>query len=243
MWAAVSFQPGRRMVVLLLIGLPLLLSLGCWQLQRAEEKRRFEVDYLESLSRLPTDPAAGSDQQPFTRLRLRGHYDSERQFLIDNQIRDGQVGYWVVTPFHGEDGRSWLVNRGWIAAAERRERLPDISVEAGPQQIVAVVWPDTGLIPALAAEQWSLDWPLRIQRLDVLNMARLVDSEPLQLRLEAGQPGVLEPAPLLISVTASKHIGYAVQWFAFAAVLAVGFLIYGFTMPKRRARLRGSENV
>lgn len=238
-----SFQPGWRMVMLLLVGLPLLLSLGNWQLQRAEEKRRFEVAYLEAQSRLPIMPPASAEAQPFTRLRLIGRYDSKRQFLIDNQIRDGQVGYWVVTPFRGEDGRSWLVNRGWIAAPRRREELPDIDIAGPATQIVAVVWPDTGLIPALAQEQWSSQWPLRIQRLDVRKMAPMVDAVPIELRLEASAPGVLAPAPMLISVTAGKHTGYAVQWFAFAAVLVVGFLIYGFTMPRRRVRLKGSEHV
>lgn len=231
------------MVALLLLGLPLLLSLGNWQLDRAEEKRRFETAYLEAQSRLPISPPASSEAPSFTRLRLAGRYDSQRQFLIDNQIRDGQVGYWVVTPFLADDGRTWLINRGWIAAPERRESLPDVGLEAGTREVVAVVWPDTGLIPAFAEEQWQAQWPLRIQRLDVRMMAPLVAAVPVELRLEAAQPGVLAPAPVLISVSAGKHTGYAVQWFAFAAVLLIGFFVYGFTMPRRRVRLKGSEHV
>jgi cytochrome oxidase assembly protein ShyY1 len=239
----VSFQPGWRMTVLLLVGLPVLLSLGNWQLQRAEEKRRFELNYLQAQSALPVRPGLADEQPPFTRLRLRGRYDADRQFLLDNQVRDGQIGYWVVTPFRDVDGRNWLVNRGWVAAAQRRDQLPDLVVDTDPEQIVAVVWPDTGLIPALAEERWPSQWPLRIQRLDVDKMAPLVDAVPMELRLEAGQPGVLAPAPVLMTVRASKHTGYAMQWFAFAGVLMLGFLIYGFTMPKRRARLKGSEDV
>lgn len=238
-----KFQPGYRMVVLLLVGLPVLLTLGNWQLGRAEEKRQFESAYLERQSMLPRPPPAAGLPESFTRLRLRGRYDPDQHFLIDNQIFDGQVGYWVVTPFREANGRRWLINRGWIAAPQSREQLPEIAVVAEPTELVAVVWPDTGLVPLLAEERWSKRWPLRIQRLDVSAMAPLVGAQPLELRLEAAQPGVFTPAPMLLSVTASKHTGYAVQWFAFAGVLVVGFFVYGFTMPKRRERSTGTEHV
>ena len=220
-----------------------MLTLGNWQLDRAAEKRAFESAYLERQSMLPRPPPADGQPEAFTRLRLRGRYDLQRHFLVDNQILNGQVGYWVVTPFQEANGRRWLINRGWLAAPQSREQLPEIPVDSELTALVAVVWPDTGLVPLLAEERWSDRWPLRVQRLDVSTMAPLVDAEPLELRLESAQPGVLAPAPMLISVTASKHTGYAVQWFAFAVVLVVGFFVYGFTIPRRRERSTGTEHV
>lgn len=228
------------MVVLVMVMLPALLWLGSWQLERAEEKRRYEMAYLELQGMLPAVPPADPATVPFSRLKLTGRYNANRQVLLDNQVSDGRVGYWVITPFQAEDGRSWLVNRGWLAAPERRDQLPEIPVSEKTGELVAVVWPDTGLLPLLEEEHWQQGWPKRIQRLDVRALGLLLGSEAIELRLEAGQPGVLEAAPLLIPVSYKKHTGYAVQWFLLAGVLLVGFVIYGFTMTARRERATGS---
>jgi len=217
------------MTLLLVLLLPLLFRLGFWQLDRAAEKQAYENAYLQRQGMLAIDPPAQPLSLPYARVRLDGHYDNEAQYLLDNQIREGQVGYWTITRFVATDGRSWLVNRGWVAAGSRREILPDITISEDPVTIVAVIWPDTGLPPLLAEDKWDQDWPLRIQRLNIARMAAQLEStEAVELRLEEGQPGVLAPAPLLIHVRASKNIGYAVQWFGLAAVLTIGFIVYGF---------------
>lgn len=234
------FQPGGRMVLLVLLVLPLLLWLGSWQLDRAQEKRHYEMAYLELQGMLPVVAPADPAKTPFSRLKFSGRYDTTRQVLLDNQVSDGRVGYWVITPFRDDDGRNWLVNRGWVAAPERRDQLPDIAVSELPCELVAVVWPDTGLMPLLQQDPLQQDWPKRVQRLDLRVLGPLLDSEVVEMRLEAGQPGVLEAAPLLIPVSHRKHTGYAVQWFALAGVLLVGFVVYGFTMAARRGRATGS---
>jgi len=53
----------------------------------------------------------------------------------------------------------------------------------------------------------------------------VIDAE---VRLEGGQPGVFEPAPLDMTFAPERHQGYAVQWFGLAVVLAVGYAIFGF---------------
>ncbi len=50
---------------------------------------------------------------------------------------------------------------------------------------------------------------------------------PIEVRLEAGQPGVLRAAPLAVGLAAERHAGYAVQWFALAGVVLVGYALYG----------------
>jgi surfeit locus 1 family protein len=236
------FQPGGRMVLLVLLVLPVLLWLGTWQLERAEEKRRYESAYLELQGMLPVVPPVDSAGIAFSRVKLIGHYDSSRQVLLDNQVSSGRVGYWVITRFQAEDGRSWLVNRGWVAAPGRREQLPDVRVSEQPGELVAVIWPDTGLVPLLKQELWPAGWPKRVQRLDIHTLGPLLGSEAVEMRAEAGQPGVLEAAPLLIPVTHEKHTGYAVQWFLLAGVLLVGFVLYGISMSTRRKRETGSDD-
>ncbi len=237
--AAARFAPGWRMSLFFVLLLPVLLGLGAWQLDRAAEKRGYLSAYLDRQGMLPAALAPGTEPLPFERVRVRGRYEGERQFLLDNQVRDGRVGYWVVTSFLAETGERWLVNRGWVAAPQRRSELPAVDIDAGLVEISAVAWPDMGLPPLLAEDPWPGSWPKRVQRLNVARMAQHLDAaRPLQLRLEAGQAGVLAPAPLEVTVRPEKHTGYAVQWFALAGVLLVAFICYGFgvTITGRRAQ-------
>ncbi len=66
----------------------------------------------------------------FTRVRVAGQFDTERQFLLDNISHDGQPGYEVLTVLRLADGSGLLVNRGWVPFTGYRDRLPDIAFEA-----------------------------------------------------------------------------------------------------------------
>src|SRR3989337_798228 len=108
-------------------------SLGFWQLDRAEQKRAVEAAFTDSGERLAvTGDAVYPLYQPLT---ATGRYLDERQFLIDNMILDGRLGYFVVTPFEYERGRPLLlVNRGWVArdsAEDVRAALQSVSDDTG----------------------------------------------------------------------------------------------------------------
>ena len=108
-----------KVTLLCLLTFPVLMALGFWQLDRAEQKRAREAA-LDAVRTQPpatlpgTDLAAIEEQR---RLLLQGHYLTGRNWLLDNRQRDGQVGYEVITPFELSDGRILLVNRGWVAAS------------------------------------------------------------------------------------------------------------------------------
>jgi cytochrome oxidase assembly protein ShyY1 len=215
------------MTAAILVMVPAVLSLGFWQLERAAEKRSFEQAYLAQLAALPKGPAEGLED--FQRLRLTGRFEADRSFLVDNQTHAGRVGYAVVTSFLASDGRRWLINRGFVAGEQQRDRLPVIATPAGPVELVGVVWPELGLMPVFGPNRWEDSWPKRIQRLEVERMAaELEGGVAREIRLEAGQPGVLAPPSLALNMPASKHTAYAVQWFALAAALGAAYLFYGF---------------
>src|SRR5512146_2723405 len=93
---------------------------GYWQQTRMHEKEALRAQ-LEAMSRLPPLPLAAlptASDWPSLRYRpivAQGRFDAARQILIDNRVRDGRVGYDVVTPLALADGRAVLVDRGWIA--------------------------------------------------------------------------------------------------------------------------------
>lgn len=221
------FRPGWKMTAFVSLLLPVVLILGIWQLQRAQEKRAYEEAYLDAMAGMPVAPRA--ELADFQRVGLEGRFEPGRDFLVDNQTHRGAVGYGVVSSFLTDDGRRWLVNRGFLAGGTRRDRLPAVVSPAGPVRVTAVVWPELGMMPIFGEDTWIEGWPKRIQRLDVGRMALALDNGVArEIRLEAGQPGVLEPPLLALNMPAEKHLGYAVQWFGLAFALGLGYLIFGF---------------
>jgi surfeit locus 1 family protein len=227
------FRPGLRMTLLVVLGVPLAVALGLWQLDRAAEKRALENARLASFGSLPVRERDVLQAPDYTRVRLTGRYDAARQFFIDNHTRHGMSGYVVVTPFVTVGGRCILVNRGWVAAPSTRSSLPDAVPPAGVLQIDGTRWPDMGQSLGESDDHWGGEWPKRIQHLDVARMAAAIgDALPLEFRLDDGQPGSLEPIVIGEEMTPARHLGYAVQWFGLAATLAVAYLAFGFRRRK-----------
>ncbi len=217
--------------------LVLLLGLGSWQVQRAQLKQHWEEAWLASMGALAIDEAqllALAPQAPpaFTRIRLQGSYDAQRQFFLDNRTRAGRPGYQVVTPFHSDAGHLYLLQRGWVAAPADRAELPLVTTPTEPLTLVAVFWPHSGELPVLGADHWGPDWPKRVQRLDVQRLYAALQAEVPPagwlLQLEPGQPGQLDGEHPQRDFGAARHRGYAWQWFSMALVLALAFVIWGF---------------
>jgi cytochrome oxidase assembly protein ShyY1 len=227
---SMRFRPGWSLSMLVLALVPLGVALGAWQLHRGEQKRVLEEGYLASLGGLPISEAelrSLGTAVALRRVRLIGTYDAARQFYVDNRTHRGASGYWVVTPFTTSQQTAYLVNRGWIGA-NGRESLPAAPVPTGVQRIEVVAWPPTGLGLLARADEWAEDWPKRVQQLDVERMAQHVPlALVMELRLEAGSPGVLEPVAATVDLSPARHLGYAVQWFALALALSLTWIVVG----------------
>ena len=214
------------MTVFVAFFLPLVVSLGLWQLDRAAQKAQMREGYLASLAALPMSSIHAKLDQPFTRLRLQGRY-REEAYLVDNQVSDGQVGYWVIQGFDTAEGQRVLVNRGFIAAPSDRAVLPTLSTPSDAVSVIGISWPFTGLVPLLEEDAWSDEWPKRVQRLNVARMGDVLGAVPVEIRLEPGQPGVLKAAPFAARMKEATHLGYAATWFGLGFALVVLFVWFG----------------
>jgi cytochrome oxidase assembly protein ShyY1 len=82
-------------------------------------------------------------------------------------------------------------------------------------------------------------WPLRLQALEMEKLVPAVAAEtgadvfPYPVRIDAGATGALSVDWQVINVSPAKHQGYAVQWFAMAAVLAVFFVLRSTNLWQR----------
>jgi len=210
-------------------------ALGLWQLDRAGEKRALAADFAgggPALS-LPSDSSALPRYQ---RVTARGRYDAERQFLLDNQVHDGRVGVQVLTPFSLSGGGVVLVNRGWLPFGRTRADLPDVSVDAEPRMIAGRLdeLPQPGIL--LGAPPGS-GWPRLVSYPQVEDIAAALGVTPhaRMIRLDPGVPDGYVRDWRLPGTTPVRHLGYAIQWFAFAATAIAIWLALSLRRPGENA--------
>ncbi|MCQ8106410.1 SURF1 family protein [Methylomonas sp. SURF-2] len=211
----------------------LLCSLGIWQLGRAEQKKQLlteqqaALDSAEiNLNQLPiNDPAAVR----YRKIRLVGHYDEARQFLLDNHVMDGKAGYFVLTPFLPEGQRTAiLINRGWLPLGTDRNRLPDLSMRAAPAEVAGRInqFPSLGIV-LKGAEIPTESWPSVVQVVDSKVLSRKLgyDVAAFQIELEpAAAEGYKREWKIDVPIPPEKHLAYAVQWFGLALTLTALFI-------------------
>lgn len=213
--------------------LGMFVSLGFWQLDRADEK----IALAAALQQRANTPAVdwrvvadsvrqGGSAGNMTRVAVSGEYRNEISFLVLFQFYQGRAGYELVTPFRPDDGGPLiLISRGWLTASTGTER-PAIPEVTGKQTVTAQIYVPEQVIPP--GEVTDNDWPVRLPRLSIEQAARLLDEPvyPYVLRLEADQPGVLSRHWSPPRVETRSHFAYAVQWFGIALLVAIAALFY-----------------
>jgi surfeit locus 1 family protein len=228
---SLEFSPGRWPTVVTLILFGILVSLGFWQLDRAEQKRVLLGQYgggqNQTVLQLEADlkSAAGLNYQNAV---VVGHYDGGHQFLLDNRTHAGQAGYQVLTPFTIRDSEvAVLVNRGWIPLGKSRDRLPDVTVHEDRQRISGRLKIPPRKVFMLGEEEPRQGWPWRIQRIRIEPLSAELGQPllPVVLLLDAEQPdGYVRQWRPLAGFGPERNIGYAVQWFGLAAALLIIYL-------------------
>jgi surfeit locus 1 family protein len=233
-----TFEP-RVFTTLLAIGLiAMLVSLGRWQLHRADEKRVL-FDSFAAAGAAPEHIDLGSPKVPrYSRVEAVGSYDATRQVLIDNMVEGERPGYFVITPFALQGGGWVLVNRGWVPLGQTRADRPAIPVADSLRTIRgrADNLPSPGIrmgVPAPLVPPYPVvaAYPTRAEVAQLLKESSWVTAADLIL-LDAGEPDgyVRNWAPP--GFPPMRHVGYAVQWFGLALALAVIYVVTNFRRTK-----------
>lgn len=218
-----------KITLLTVLVLPVLVSLGLWQLERADEKRQLQVAFFDQ-QRLPPVALEHHTREQinqlanYTRVILEGNFDNAHTWLVDNKLRRGRVGYEVVTPFRLPQGGTVLVNRGWIPAGKRRDQLPEIpQVEHAVTLFASVYRPTDNSF--LEAQPENDTWPQVIVELDPNTASKTLGTDVMnmQLRLDETSAAALTTEWTFINNSPEKHTGYAVQWFAMSLALVLWF--------------------
>ncbi len=231
------FCPGWLPTLAVLALLPGLIALGCWQLGRAEQKRVLLAAYAERRTEPPLAVAqlAPAGDDAFRRVQLYGRFDSEHSLLLDNRMRDSQVGVELLQPFYDQPSGAWvLINRGWLAWPDRRVPVR-FDTPAKALALQASVYVAPGSPFQLHADPVGGQWPHLLTAVDPGGLWQQLGREGFahELRLEPG-PAAYRLGWPAVAMGPEKHVGYAVQWFALAIALVVLYLYFGWHQHKEK---------
>lgn len=217
--------------------------LGLWQVSRLGEKRAANATLRAALAAPPLALGAALPDLPAIRARrvlAEGVYDTTRVLLLSDRWRGDSAGVELVTPLRLAGGGVVLVDRGWLRSSDAIDARSESVPSAGPQRVLALAEP-------LAREPKGGAWTLlRRSGGAAVFSARALDADSVAARVpgllatytlralpspgEASSPLREVPAPL----NESMHMGYAIQWFAMATIVAAGSLVAGWRARRRK---------
>ena len=206
----------RRMIAPVLfgvVGTAILVSLGLWQLDRADQKAaliaELEARIFDAPVALPAQLSA--EEHRYLPVEVEGRFLPAHVFVLAAQKASGP-GFHLVQAFETAEGRRILVERGYLPEAARDGLT--FGLDADTRLAGNLHWPRD-------INQHTPDYDAGRNLLfgrDVSEMAALLDTEEVHLVLRAAAPAdpVITPVPVYDVTIPDPHLGYAVQWFLMA---------------------------
>ena len=245
-------------VVLTVVSVGILIKLGLWQLDRGNEKLRYEQQLSERAQQSSRSLDAVISEWKDSRIQAQGaseqlslnglKVDVELEtpsglvVLLDNQVNQGAVGYVIYmlgeVRFKDENEslvaeKQLLIDLGFVAASNDRRELPQLGNITLPTNMSGRLYTRSvnPLSHELALENTT---PKRIQNINITALSEYTGQAVLPFVF---QPQSLEswPYELLWRPTAmksEKHFGYSFQWFVMATVLLFLMLLIGYRYLK-----------
>lgn len=214
----------------------LFVYLGLWQLDRAEQKKILYAEFQNRQSseamdlNLEKNHKLNKEAVIWRKTEAKGKFLDQYQILLDNQVEDTHAGYFVYTPFKLDRSNNIvLVNRGWLLADADRTVAPDLVLTDSIVKIIGVLKeaPNTGLLLQETPPEKMEENIYRVQRISLEEIEDLTKEKllPYIIRLEPESEHGYTRNWRLPGSGENKNYGYAFQWFTFAVVLLIIYLV------------------
>jgi surfeit locus 1 family protein len=229
-----------KATLLVILAMGVMVRLGIWQLDRLAQRRAFNARVLAQINRSPLTLKGSNMNQDLVNMEYReiiveGIYDFSQQVVLRNQAWNNQIGVHLITPLHisGSD-QSILVDRGWIPYEDFISGNWSNYDEPGQVKVKGVIRRSQ----EKADFGWRADPTLapgedRLTAWNLVNVVRIGDqiSVPvLPVYIQQSPDPSWTSLPYRgqpdIELTEGPHLGYAIQWFCFAAILGIGYPIF-----------------
>jgi len=227
------FNPSILPSLLTVALLYLMISLGFWQLDRADYKANLQtiIESRQSIDAIDLN-MMGKDESDwlYHPVYTQGTYDIEHMIYFDNQVNNMVAGYSIFTPLKLSDDLGILVNRGWVSQGKSRSDLPSVElVEAsGVKQITGLLAnpPSKGMVLSSMANNYQT-WPVVLQYIDTQEIEKQLNYKlmPMVLIINHNQDTELDVMPVKINMRSEKHTAYAFQWFSLSLALLIIYIV------------------
>lgn len=237
------FKPSLIPTIVTLLILPILINLGFWQLDRAEEKRGLIEQFKQQNKLGPLlikDNLDLTEKLNYRTAQIVGNYNLKKQIFIDNKIYQGKTGVHVMTPFKLKNSEySILVNRGWVPMVIDRSVLPEVKTPSHNLTLLGKI-KTLGKKPFMVGSEFQSNqgWPALMQwinfndietksGLKLLPYIFLLDEKEQSGYVRNWKPVVMRP---------EKSTSYAVQWFTLALALVIIYIVVNLKEDKNELR-------
>lgn len=228
--ASYRFRPTLFATALTVVVAGIFTALSVWQYQRAVYKEQVAqaVALQASLPALDLNRSAVEwPAQQFRPVRVTGSWDVAHTLLLDNIVHQGKAGYHVITPLRlAQTGQYLLVNRGWVAVGADRQQLPAITTPTGEIELTGTLeMPRSKPMFLFGDVAADVEGNQRWLYLDVARFGQQlgVTLPPYILQqTNASAEGLRRDWPAYTS-KAGMHIGYSIQWAAFALIALAAY--------------------
>jgi len=210
----------------------LAVTLGQWQTRRGDAKQALQAQW-DAANSAPAMAVAGPSDalsvvaQLPRRVQVRGAFDALGTVFVGNRMHGAAAGFYVLAPLRLSDGLVVLVNRGWIARDARDPALlPPVATPAAEVVVEGLAVARVPRILELAEVARAVPpaiWP----NLTPDEYAKSTGAKVLPFVVQqtsAADDGLKRDWPR-VDTGVQKHRGYALQWYALAA-LAAGLTVF-----------------
>ena len=237
--------------ILIIFAVIAMIFLGFWQLDRHSQKS----DINERISaRLDNEPLGLVDIDKlksyeiiemerdfeYRSIAVSGKYIQEDSVLIRNRTYNGVPGFWLLTPFQLSNNQIIVVNRGWLPISA--ENYIDLNTSAFD---LTGILRKTELAKGLQRADSSQGVLESLARPDLARYEEQLGYEifPMYIQLIGQNPQQSDGFPQVLDLpkfSEGQHLSYAVQWFIFASIAAIGYPLVLWSYSKSK-RIRGRK--
>lgn len=218
-----------KILIFAIIFVPITISLGLWQIERANEKKVIISNYDKLLV---STPIALQKEQPLENWQPIETVGAYQDLIIyeDNAINGGKAGFKVYHLFQNGDGTFIFVHRGFIERNLIKNNLPRIDTPVGKKNIKGTTLFKQNNTFVKNIEESDIriiqefNTSVLIERFPILKDRYL---HPFLFNLDVRDADKFQPIEKPVNMTATKHIGYAIQWFGLCAALII-LTIYAY---------------
>jgi cytochrome oxidase assembly protein ShyY1 len=219
--------------------------LANWQFTRNADRERqlaliaanYDADPVPLAEAIPLGGAFDPADQ-WLPVVLVGEYLADEQLLARNRAHGGTSAFEVLVPFRTDDGRVFIVDRGWVPPGNDQPEPDEIPAPpAGQVTVVARLTPGEPLPrsgrTAPEGQVPTINLPL-IGRTIASGDAAVTDAYGL-LVSEDPAPVTTPQAMESPSDDPGPHLSYAIQWILFA-IMGFVFIWYMIRTERRHRR-------